>query len=306
MSAEQLRPVTGTATSARTTRNRNSRMPDIVAGCAERAASSQCQPGPDRSRRSPCWASAILPLRAQNQAAPAGDRIFHTTRLHRIHLTISAAEWAVLQTSTPRGAAGVGRPAGDDYTDASGRLIHIGGGFGGYFPWAHADVRLDDGTAKTEFKNVGVRYKGNLSFSSTSAAAPLFANFKSSWTCTARAAPGTAKRPSICTRASSTARRCATRSCTPSFVRRRPGAAHGLRRAHRERARDLPGHRRRLVHDDRGRQQEVVERALPPGTGLLMKPEGLRGGMQNAGATWASCHPVYRPIARRRRTSSSA
>src|SRR5688572_31335573 len=77
-------------------------------------------------------ASAILPLRAQNQTASAGDRIFETTKLHRVHVTISAAEWAALQTSTPRGGSAVGRINGTDYTDPSGRLIHIGGGFGGY------------------------------------------------------------------------------------------------------------------------------------------------------------------------------
>ena len=69
-------------------------------------------------------------------------------------------------------------PGGSDYTNSDGRLIHVGSGFGGYFPWVRADVHIDDGELKTEFKDVGLRYKGNLSFSSSSAAAPLFANFK--------------------------------------------------------------------------------------------------------------------------------
>jgi spore coat protein CotH len=38
-----------------------------------------------------------------------------------------------------------------------------------------------------------------------------------------------------------------------------------------------------------------LERALPPGTGLLFKPEGLRGGVQSLGANWASYVPSYRP-----------
>jgi hypothetical protein len=41
--------------------------------------------------------------------ATAGDRIFQTTKLHRIHVSVSAAEWAVLQTSSARGGAGNGR-----------------------------------------------------------------------------------------------------------------------------------------------------------------------------------------------------
>jgi spore coat protein CotH len=38
-----------------------------------------------------------------------------------------------------------------------------------------------------------------------------------------------------------------------------------------------------------------LRRALPPGTGLLMKPEGLQGGIQFLGNSWASYVPVYRP-----------
>ena len=91
---------------------------------------------------------------------------------------MSAAEWAVLQTSTPRGAASSATPAGSDYKDAQGRLFHVGGGFGGYFPWVRANVRIGDGSAGPTFTDAGLRYKGNLSFQSSSAAAPLFANFK--------------------------------------------------------------------------------------------------------------------------------
>ena len=102
------------------------------------------------------------------------------TALHKIHVTVSAAEWAVLQTSSARG--GTGTRSGSDYRGPDGRLIHLGSGFGGYFPWVRADVRINDaaatGQSALEFKDVGLRYKGNLSFSSSSAAAPLFANFK--------------------------------------------------------------------------------------------------------------------------------
>ena len=77
----------------------------------------------------PCLAAAALfasslQLQAQNRggkpvpvaaAAAAGDRIFQTTKLHRIHVSVSAAEWAVLQTSSVRGAA-VARRAPADRT----------------------------------------------------------------------------------------------------------------------------------------------------------------------------------------------
>ena len=38
-----------------------------------------------------------------------------------------------------------------------------------------------------------------------------------------------------------------------------------------------------------------VERALPPGKGLLMKPEGMRGGVQSLGNDWSAYAPIYRP-----------
>ncbi|HSK41081.1 MAG TPA: CotH kinase family protein, partial [Arenibaculum sp.] len=116
-----------------------------------------------------------LPPPAAGVTTAAGDHIFQTTKLHRIHVTMPAAEWSVLQTSQPRGAQG-GR--GTDSTDQSGRLIHIGGGFGGYFPWGKADIRIEDGSRSLEFRSVGIRYKGNFSFQRSSASAPLAANIK--------------------------------------------------------------------------------------------------------------------------------
>src|SRR6185436_5919488 len=34
--------------------------------------------------------------------------------------------------------------------------------------------------------------------------------------------------------------------------------------------------------------KQFLKRELPPGTGLLMKPEGMRGGIQSRGSDWAS------------------
>ena len=240
--------------------------------------------------------SAILPLQAQKQAASAGDRIFQTTKLHRIHVTIPAAEWAVLQTSTPRGGAGVGRPAGADYTDANGRLIHVGGGFGGYFPWARADIRVDDGTSKPEFKNVGIRYKGNLSFNSTSAAVPLFANFKIKLDL--HGTPGTWDGEKTFNLHAGVVDTSKMLDAIAYTIFRAAGVP-APRTAYVELAVSVPGIYQdtpaglfTLIEDV---NKKFVERTLAPGTGLLMKPEGMRGGVQNLGATWSSYVPTYRP-----------
>src|SRR5262245_57864417 len=123
-------------------------------------------------------ACASLAALAWAPAAAPGDRIFQTSELHRIHITVPAAEWAVLQTSSARGGNSNGVPGGSEYRNAEGRLIHVGSGFGGYFPWVRADVRIDDADGAVAIKDAGLRYKGNLSFTSSSASAPLFANFK--------------------------------------------------------------------------------------------------------------------------------
>ena len=67
---------------------------------------------------------------------------------------------------------------GSDYRTADGRLVHLSSGFANTLPWAHADLRIDDGRSGSEFKDIGIRYKGNSSFTRSSITAPLLANFK--------------------------------------------------------------------------------------------------------------------------------
>ena len=67
--------------------------------------------------------------------------VFAPDKLHRIRVSLSAEEWAVLFSSGNRGASGI---RGEDYTAPDGRRVHIGSGFGLTFPWVHADLRLND------------------------------------------------------------------------------------------------------------------------------------------------------------------
>jgi hypothetical protein len=88
---------------------------------------------------------------------------------------MSAAEWAVLQTSSQRGGGAVGgiglsrrlRPP----DPCRQRLRRV-------FPVGAVRRRIADGAGALSIKDAGLRYKGNLSFARSSAAAPLFANFK--------------------------------------------------------------------------------------------------------------------------------
>jgi spore coat protein H len=292
-------------------------MPVLCAGSGEeryiRAMLARLRLSPDGPgwRLSAFLAAAALfapslQLQAQNRggkpvpvtaAAAAGDRIFQTTKLHRIHVSVSAGEWAVLQTSSVRGGSSSGVPGGSDYTNSDGRLIHAGSGFGGYFPWVRADVHIDDGELKTEFKDVGLRYKGNLSFSSSSAAAPLFANFKLKLD--VHGTKGTWDGEKTFNLHAGVVDTSKMRDAIAYEIFRAAGVP-APRTAYVELTFTVPGVYQNapaglftLIEDV---NKKFLERALPPGTGLLMKPEGMRGGVQSMGAT----------IARRHRTSSSA
>lgn len=249
-------------------------------------------------------AAAVGASLAASQARSPGDQIFLPTALHKIHITIAPAEWAALQTSAPRGGNTGGTRGGEQYRDHQGRLIHVGSGFGGYFPWARADVRIRPasasagGTGGTElqFKDAGLRYKGNSSFTSSSASAPLHANFKLKFDVhggtgkwdgekTFNLHPGvidTSKmREAIAYSVFRAAGVPAPRTTYAEIVFTVPGVFT-----------DTSAGLFTIIEDV---NKTFLERVLPPGTGLLMKPEGLRGGIRNLGDAWSQYVPTLRP-----------
>jgi spore coat protein H len=222
----------------------------------------------------------------------AGDRIFVTTKVHRIHLTVSAAEWAALQTSAQRGGGAVG---GSDYRDSSGRLIHAGSGFVGYFPWVRSDVRIEDGAGALSIKDAGLRYKGNLSFARSSAAAPLFANFKLKFD--VHGTKGTWDGEKTFNLHAGVVDTSKMRDAVAYAIFRAAGVP-APRTAYAELIFTVPGVYQEtsagmftLIEDVNNR---LLARVLPPGNGLLMKPEGARGGV-NLLDSWAQYIQTYRP-----------
>ena len=240
-----------------------------------------------------------LPLLGSPAARPrgakpsAGDAIYQTTKIHKIHLSISAAEWAALQTSSQRGGGAVG---GSDYRDSSGRLIHAGSGFVGYFPWVRSDVRIADGAGAVSIKDAGLRYKGNLSFARSSAAAPLFANFKLKFD--VHGTKGTWDGEKTFNLHAGVVDTSKMRDAVAYAIFRAAGVP-APRTAYAELIFTVPGVFQEtsaglftLIEDVNNR---LLERVLPPGNGLLMKPEGARGGVQLLSESWASYIQTYRP-----------
>ena len=232
---------------------------------------------------------------ASKAAAPvtAGNKIFDLTRVHKLRISISAAEWAVLMSSGGRSPVGQG---GSDYQTADGRLVHLSSGFANTLPWAHADLRIEDGRSSLDFKDVGIRYKGNSSFTRSSIAAPLLANFKLK--IDLHGTKGTWDGEKTFNFQSGVVDTSRMKDSAAYWIFRAAGLP-APRTAYAELIFNVPG-----VYQDTSAglftlledvNSKFLERVLPPGTGLLMKPEQLGGGIHYLGDTWAQYALKMRP-----------
>lgn len=93
------------------------------------------------------------PTKTQSPEA-ARTEFFNSTKVHQMHLEISASEWEAMQEVVSSRAR---QKAAEQSTPPNGekRPLHKG-----KFPWAIATVTIGDKV----LKGVGVRYKGNASF----------------------------------------------------------------------------------------------------------------------------------------------
>lgn len=89
----------------------------------------------------------------------SGDVLFGLDRVHELHLEMTAEEWKAMQPAQRGGFGGWRRPEPEPEVEGD-RETHRGV-FGTRFPWARAS--FSDG-AKT-YADVGIRYKGNSTFS---------------------------------------------------------------------------------------------------------------------------------------------
>jgi spore coat protein CotH len=220
------------------------------------------------------------------------DPIFGLGKVHRVRVSVSPEEWAVLQTSGARSATPPGGRGGTDFRQPDGRLVHVGSGFRGLFPWVRADLLLND----VELKDIGLRYKGNNSFVQPNAARPFIANLKVK-TDLFGGKPDWHGAETLNFHAG--ARDSSLMRETLALAIFRAAGVPASRTAYAE----LTFHVRGLHDNASGGTFVVVEnvnkrflkRVLPPGTGLLMKPEGTRGGVLSPGPNWDAYIPVFRP-----------
>ncbi len=221
------------------------------------------------------------------------SEVFGMTRLHEVHVEVPADEWSVLQRETfvARGRGGnFGTVAVEnDFVREDGRMIHIGGGFGGYFPWVHAELRAGDSV----LRDVGLRYKGNGSYSPY---AGLHRNLKVK----TDLFEGRDDWEGIETINFNAGGRDSSRMReTLAFAIFRAAGVAAPRTAYAEMRFSVEG-----THESAtGGLFTVVENvnrrflrwALPPGDGLLFKPERMQGGVGYYGENWSSYIPIWRP-----------
>jgi spore coat protein H len=234
--------------------------------------------------------------------------LFGLTKLHRVHVTMAPGEWEVLQRDTvvggPGGRGGRGGAAaglfggfdpveGDDndyVRPSDGRTIHRGGGFGGVFPWVTADLESGD----THLPTVGLRYKGNASY--TASVNQLRRNLKVKTDFFGKAA-GLEGEKTLDFNAGALDGSRVRESLSYSVFR--AAGVPAPRTAFVELTLTVPG----LYDRENVGVYTLVEQVnksfakefLPGKTGLLLKPERLNGGIAYYGEDWSGYESTYRP-----------
>ena len=235
-------------------------------------------------------AEPVAPAKSTTPGRGAGANVFDPAKLHQVQVLIPRTEWDVLvrETYVSRGGGGVDSLE-DDVRRADGRLVRIGGGFGGNFPWVHVDMTV----AGKTIKDAGFRYKGNGSYTqeagmhrSIKVKADIFGGM-GDWDGLETINFNSGGRDYSRTREAMT------------FAIFRLAGVPASRTAYAEVLYTVPG-----LHDRAyGGLFTVIENvnkaflkhALPPGTGLLMKPERMSGGVGYYGENWANYTAYYRP-----------
>jgi hypothetical protein len=111
------------------------------------------------------WGLARAPAGPPAAPAAPGAGVFGLTKVHALHLEMTAREWDRMQPAGGRGFPGLpgGPPGPARAPEKAGEKpadTHKGGGFGMEFPWARGELAAKG----TTYRNLGVRFKGNFTY----------------------------------------------------------------------------------------------------------------------------------------------
>ena len=237
--------------------------------------------------RSLPWLIACLfwvagPATAGDKPGP-GDRVFGTA-VAPFHLTMTEKQLAAL---TPAGGPKVGPPGfGPPPPQPEGTHRNT---FGVDFPWSRGDLTF----AGETFKDVGVRYKGNYTFMATARALKRSLKIDLNRNVDQKL-DGLTMLNFNCGVSDPTKAREAF-----AFAFFRDAGVPAPRTAFAELTLTVPGkYDKELVGVYTVVEQVnkgFLKRHFGDGRGMLLKPEGLQGGLPHLGTTWAAYEARYRP-----------
>ncbi len=96
-----------------------------------------------------------------------GKDVFGLTKVWEFHIELTTKDWDKMQPAS-KGIFGFGAPAKKTADKPAEKPeekdVHKGSGFGTEFPWVHAELSAEGIT----YKDIGLRFKGNASYMSTS------------------------------------------------------------------------------------------------------------------------------------------
>jgi spore coat protein CotH len=244
-------------------------------------------------RRSLLWLAAVLPISTvlpsseitSGKKAPPGERVFGVAKVVRFHLTMSEKQFAAL---APAGGPKFGPPGfGPPRKPPEGTHRNT---FGVDLPWSRGDVTFDGKT----YKDVGVRYKGNYTFLATAKSLKRSMKLDLNRHVEGQKLDGLTMLSFNCGVSDPSRAREAL-----SYAFFRDAGVPAPRTAFAELTLTVPG----KYDNELVGVYTVVEtvnkrflkRHFKDGTGMLLKPEGLHGGLAYLGPNWKPYEARYKP-----------
>lgn len=243
--------------------------------------------------RSVLWLATFLPLSAVVTAAgnsaendaSSGERVFGLTKVVQFHLTMSERQFAAL---LPAGGAPFGPPGfGPPREPAEGTHRNT---FGVDFPWARGDLTFDGAT----FPDVGVRYKGNYTYMATARSLKRSMKLDLNRHVKGQKLDGLTMVNLHCGVSDLSRAREAL-----SYAFFRDAGVPAPRTSFAELILTVPGKYDQELVGVYTLVEQInkgfLKRHFQDGTGMLLKPEGLQGGLLHLGTNWKAYEDRYQP-----------
>jgi spore coat protein CotH len=238
------------------------------------------------------WLAACLPLSlgfpssvsAADKKVPPGDRVFGVAKVVQFHLTMSEQQFAALAPAE-RARFGPGfAPPGKQPVGTHRNT------FGVDLPWSKGEFTFDGKT----YKDVGVRYKGNYTFMASAKSLKKSMKFDLNRNVKGQTLDGLTMLNFNCGLSDPTrAREALSYACfrDAGVPAPRTSIAELTLTVSGKYDKELVGVYTVVEQVNKG----FLQRHFKDGTGMLLKPEGLQGGLAYLGTTWKTYEARYKP-----------